>query len=172
MKTLTKHIFLSRSDHAIVLRGQLSKGIHMLQLMNGEQWQRWVPLPIRIILGVGFMVHGWAKWSRGPAAFGELLKQAHRFADVSRICHDVVTATQKGLHQTGPDALRSPRHNDCFRLHLLQSPSVNVSRGAEASSVHFRNVTLWNFQKGSASRKAGWSYGYISALDGFTRMKS
>src|SRR5262245_10759893 len=28
-----------------------------------------------MILGVGFMVHGWAKWSRGPAAFAELLKQ-------------------------------------------------------------------------------------------------
>ena len=49
----------------------------MLELLNGERWQRWVPIPIRIILGVGFMVHGWAKWSRGPAAFAELLKQAH-----------------------------------------------------------------------------------------------
>jgi putative oxidoreductase len=49
----------------------------MLELLKGEQWQRWVPIPIRIILGVGFMVHGWAKWSRGPAAFAELLKQAH-----------------------------------------------------------------------------------------------
>jgi putative oxidoreductase len=29
-----------------------------------------------MILGVGFMVHGWAKWNRGPAAFAELLKQA------------------------------------------------------------------------------------------------
>ena len=28
-----------------------------------------------MILGVGFMVHGWAKWNRGPAAFAELLKQ-------------------------------------------------------------------------------------------------
>ena len=36
-----------------------------------------VPIPIRMILGVGLMVHGWAKWSRGPAAFAELLKQAH-----------------------------------------------------------------------------------------------
>jgi putative oxidoreductase len=52
-------------------------GIHMLELLNGEPWQRWVPIPIRIILGVGFMVHGWAKWSRGPAAFAELLRQAH-----------------------------------------------------------------------------------------------
>ena len=49
----------------------------MLELLNGERWERWVPIPIRIILGVGFMVHGWAKWSRGPAAFAELLRQAH-----------------------------------------------------------------------------------------------
>jgi putative oxidoreductase len=48
----------------------------MLELLNGERWQRWVPIPIRIILGVGFMVHGWAKWSRGPAGFAELLRQA------------------------------------------------------------------------------------------------
>src|SRR5215475_5657427 len=54
-----------------------SKGIHVLELLNGERWRRWVPIPIRMILGVGFMVHGWAKWSRGPAAFAELLKQAH-----------------------------------------------------------------------------------------------
>jgi putative oxidoreductase len=49
----------------------------MLELLNSEQWQRWVPIPIRMILGAGFMVHGWAKLSRGPAAFAELLKQAH-----------------------------------------------------------------------------------------------
>ena len=49
----------------------------MFELLNGERWQRWAPIPIRMILGVGFMVHGWAKWSRGPAALAELLKQAH-----------------------------------------------------------------------------------------------
>ena len=49
----------------------------MLELPNGEWLQRWVPIPIRMILGVGFMVHGWAEWSRGPTAFAELLKQAH-----------------------------------------------------------------------------------------------
>ena len=49
----------------------------MSELLNGERWQRWIPIPIRMILGVGFMVHGWAKWSRGPAVFAELLKQAH-----------------------------------------------------------------------------------------------
>ena len=45
--------------------------------MNGKRWSRWVPVPIRVTLGVGFMVHGWAKWNRGPAAFAELLKQVH-----------------------------------------------------------------------------------------------
>jgi putative oxidoreductase len=25
-------------------------------------------------MGTGFIVHGWAKWSRGPAAFGKLLQ--------------------------------------------------------------------------------------------------
>ena len=49
----------------------------MFELLKRRQWQRWVPVPIRMILGIGFMVHGWAKWNRGPAIFGELLKQAH-----------------------------------------------------------------------------------------------
>src|SRR5262249_55189681 len=48
---------------------------HMLDFMNRDRWRRWVPVPIRMILGVGFMVHGWAKWSRGPAVFAELLRQ-------------------------------------------------------------------------------------------------
>jgi putative oxidoreductase len=47
----------------------------MLEFPNGDRWRGWVPIPIRMILGVGFMVHGWAKWSRGPAAFAQLLKQ-------------------------------------------------------------------------------------------------
>src|SRR5215468_3857976 len=64
---------LSLGDIGIIF----SKGIHMLELVNGERWRRWVPIPIRMILGVGFMAHGWAKWSRGPAVFAELLRQAH-----------------------------------------------------------------------------------------------
>jgi uncharacterized membrane protein YphA (DoxX/SURF4 family) len=27
----------------------------------------WAPLPLRLILGFGFIAHGWAKLSRGPA---------------------------------------------------------------------------------------------------------
>ena len=31
-------------------------------------------LPIRLVIGVGFLMHGLAKWTRGPAAFGRLLE--------------------------------------------------------------------------------------------------
>jgi putative oxidoreductase len=34
---------------------------------------RLASLPIRLVLGCGFMVHGWAKLSRGPAGFAKLL---------------------------------------------------------------------------------------------------
>jgi putative oxidoreductase len=36
--------------------------------MNG-----WSLLPLRAVVGCGFMVHGLAKWNRGPANFGKLL---------------------------------------------------------------------------------------------------
>jgi len=37
--------------------------------------QKWVLLPLRLIVGFGFIAHGSAKWSRGPANFGKLLYQ-------------------------------------------------------------------------------------------------
>src|SRR5690242_14937577 len=33
------------------------------------------PLPLRLIIGFGFMAHGWAKLSRGPSGFAKLLAQ-------------------------------------------------------------------------------------------------
>ena len=32
-------------------------------------------MPIRLIIGFGFLAHGWAKLSRGPAGFAKLLEQ-------------------------------------------------------------------------------------------------
>ena len=55
------------------IRTLLSKD--MVEGLNSDRWRPWVPVPIRMIIGVGFVFHGWAKWSRGPAAFAELLKQ-------------------------------------------------------------------------------------------------
>jgi putative oxidoreductase len=36
---------------------------------------RWALLPLRLIVGFGFLAHGIAKWSRGPEHFGQLLQQ-------------------------------------------------------------------------------------------------
>ena len=36
--------------------------------------QRWALFPLRLIVGFGFIAHGMAKWSRGPAKFGNLLR--------------------------------------------------------------------------------------------------
>lgn len=33
-------------------------------------------LPLRLVIGIGFLAHGLAKWTRGPAKFGLLLQQA------------------------------------------------------------------------------------------------
>jgi len=36
-------------------------------------WSDWAPLPLRLVIGFGFMAHGWAKFSRGPDKFADLL---------------------------------------------------------------------------------------------------
>lgn len=38
-----------------------------------ESWRRFAVLPIRLVIGFGFMAHGWAKLGRGPAGFAHLL---------------------------------------------------------------------------------------------------
>src|SRR6266404_2084123 len=35
---------------------------------------RWAPIPLRLIVGVGFMEHGFAKLSRGPDTFAAVLQ--------------------------------------------------------------------------------------------------
>jgi putative oxidoreductase len=47
----------------------------MLKLRNRAFLVQWVPLPLRLIVGLGFMAHGWAKLSRGPSGFAKLLAQ-------------------------------------------------------------------------------------------------
>jgi putative oxidoreductase len=42
---------------------------------RGETVHPWALLPLRWVIGYGFLAHGWAKWSRGPANFGKLLHQ-------------------------------------------------------------------------------------------------
>src|SRR6266704_2792755 len=47
----------------------------MFMLRNKGLWNQWAPIPLRVIIGYGFVSHGWAKWSRGPEGFGKLLQQ-------------------------------------------------------------------------------------------------
>ncbi|MEP6835027.1 MAG: DoxX family protein [Gemmatimonas sp.] len=53
--------------HATLLRRRQRMGAW------NERVQRWALLPLRLIVGYGFCAHGMAKWTRGPAKFGNLL---------------------------------------------------------------------------------------------------
>src|ERR1700735_866617 len=41
--------------------------------LNRAAVARWAPIPLRLIVGYGFMQHGFAKLSKGPEAFAILL---------------------------------------------------------------------------------------------------
>jgi putative oxidoreductase len=47
----------------------------MIKQGSGVFWRQWAPLPLRLVIGYGFIAHGWAKLSRGPAGFAKLLDQ-------------------------------------------------------------------------------------------------
>ncbi|HEY3854147.1 MAG TPA: DoxX family protein [Verrucomicrobiae bacterium] len=42
---------------------------------SGQKYYYWAPLLIRLVIGYGFIVHGWAKFHNGPAGFEKLLIQ-------------------------------------------------------------------------------------------------
>jgi putative oxidoreductase len=47
----------------------------MFKGSSEARWQNWAPLPLRLIIGYGFLAHGWAKLSRGTEGFARLLEQ-------------------------------------------------------------------------------------------------
>ena len=49
--------------------------MRMLRLADKASRSHWVPVPLRVVLGFGFMAQGWAKLSRGPEGFARLLEQ-------------------------------------------------------------------------------------------------
>jgi putative oxidoreductase len=54
---------------------QLSEREHSnrFTFLNRAWLARWVPIPLRLIVGYGFMQHGFAKLSKGPEAFAAIL---------------------------------------------------------------------------------------------------
>jgi putative oxidoreductase len=47
----------------------------MFRLSNEALCRQWATLPVRLVIGYGFIAHGWAKLSRGPEGFARLLEQ-------------------------------------------------------------------------------------------------
>ena len=47
----------------------------MNEVSNRDAAQPWALVPLRLVIGYGFLAHGLAKWNRGPANFGKLLHQ-------------------------------------------------------------------------------------------------
>ena len=48
----------------------------VIEMLPGRRWDtaaRWAPIPPRLIVGYGFMEHGFAKLARGPEAFATIL---------------------------------------------------------------------------------------------------
>ena len=41
--------------------------------VSPAHWQDWYTIPLRMIIGFGFMQHGYAKLARGPEAFTAIL---------------------------------------------------------------------------------------------------
>ena len=47
----------------------------MVNFPNEAVRRHWAILPLRLLIGFGFMAHGWAKLRRGPEGFAKLLDQ-------------------------------------------------------------------------------------------------
>jgi putative oxidoreductase len=45
----------------------------MYKLTGGAVSHQWALLPLRLVVGYGFVAHGMAKWNRGPEKFAKLL---------------------------------------------------------------------------------------------------
>src|SRR5215470_5925465 len=46
----------------------------LLCFLTQHRWGRWAPLPLRLIVGFGFMEHGFVKLSKGPDVFTAILR--------------------------------------------------------------------------------------------------
>jgi putative oxidoreductase len=55
-------------------RKSLQQGLkNPFAFLNQTSVARWAPIPVRLIVGLGFMQHGFAKLSKGPEAFALIL---------------------------------------------------------------------------------------------------
>ena len=46
----------------------------MQRTLMDRTWNEWAPLPLRLILGLGFVIHGWEKIADGTKGFQGMLQ--------------------------------------------------------------------------------------------------
>jgi putative oxidoreductase len=56
-----------------LLQSSEREGCTRFTVLRRSSLTRWAPFPLRLIVGYGFMEHGFAKLSRGPEAFATIL---------------------------------------------------------------------------------------------------
>lgn len=60
-------------DQRVFIVFRVSRTPTAMRLQDTGLLRQWAPLPLRLIVGYGFIAHGWAKLSRGPGAFAIIL---------------------------------------------------------------------------------------------------
>jgi len=71
---------MSKYLEAIVITEKLSSAVPAeIRMTVAQSWgrsalARWAPIPLRLVVGYGFMEHGVAKIARGPDAFAAILQ--------------------------------------------------------------------------------------------------
>lgn len=61
-------------------------------IRRNKNYNQLALLILRIVIGFGFMAHGWAKWSRGLGGFEKLLTQLH--VPLPNLMAGISTATE------------------------------------------------------------------------------
>ena len=77
----------------------------------GGRIARWAPVPLRLIVGYGFMEHGFAKLGRGPEAFADILHAIGVPALQAPVTGSQVSTPLQALpslHTIGVPALQAP----------------------------------------------------------------
>src|SRR5215510_29815 len=65
----------TRVNHQHVRRREGNETLTLpLALSSRLALARWAPLPLRLIVGYGFLAHGFLKLSKGPDAFATILR--------------------------------------------------------------------------------------------------
>ena len=93
----------------------------MFKQGSGVLWPQWAPLPLRVVIGYGFVAHGWAKLSRGPAGF-DFGDQLFGGPSTDRIRHSIDwwKIGNRGIVVSRADLIRADR------LRVIELPLQNA----------------------------------------------